>query len=41
VDDSMQQEGESIEDIFVKVQKIFETYHLDSIYYHLNLFLSS
>lgn len=37
VDDSMQQEGESIEDIFVKVQKIFEDYHLDSIYYHLNL----
>jgi hypothetical protein len=37
VDDSMQQEGESIEDIFVKVQKIFESYHLDAIYYHLNL----
>ncbi len=29
--------GESIEDIFAKVQKIFESYHLDSIYYHLNL----
>lgn len=37
IDDSMQQEGESIEDIFVKVQKIFESYHLDGIYYHLNL----
>jgi len=37
VDDNMEQDGESIEDIFVKVQKIFESYHLDSIYYHLNL----
>jgi len=37
VDDNMHQEGESIEDIFEKVQKIFETYHLDSIYYHVNL----
>jgi len=37
VDDNMQQDGESIEDIFIKVQKIFESYHLDSIYYHLNL----
>jgi hypothetical protein len=37
VDDNMQQDGESIEDIFDKVQKIFESYHLDSIYYHLNL----
>ena len=37
VDDSTQQDGESIEDIFIKVQKIFESYHLDSIYYHLNL----
>ncbi len=37
VDDNMQQDGESIEDIFTKVQKIFESYHLDSIYYHLNL----
>jgi len=37
VDDNMQQDGESIEDIFAKVQKIFESYHLDSIYYHLNL----
>lgn len=30
-------DGEPIEDIFLKVQKIFESYHLDSIYYHLNL----
>ena len=37
VDDNMQQDGESIEDILAKVQKIFESYHLDSIYYHLNL----
>jgi hypothetical protein len=37
VDDNMHQEGESIEDIFDKVQKMFESYHLDAIYYHLNL----
>ncbi|MBT1686785.1 hypothetical protein [Dawidia soli] len=37
VDDNMHQEGESIEDIFDKVQRIFESYHLDSIYYHINL----
>jgi hypothetical protein len=37
VDDNMHQEGESIEDIFDKVQKIFESYHLDAIYYHMNL----
>jgi hypothetical protein len=37
VDDNMQQDGESIEDIFDKVQKMFESYHLDAIYYHLNL----
>lgn len=30
-------EAEGIEDIFDKVQKIFESYKLDSIYYHLNL----
>ncbi|HEX5172066.1 MAG TPA: hypothetical protein VFW11_22965, partial [Cyclobacteriaceae bacterium] len=29
--------GESIEDIFERVQKVFESYHLDAIYYHLNL----
>ena len=37
VDDNMHQDGESMEDIFDKVQKIFESYHLDSIYYHMNL----
>ena len=37
VDDNMNQDGESIEDIFDRVQKIFESYHLDAIYYHLNL----
>jgi hypothetical protein len=37
IDDNMHQEGESIEDIFDKVQKMFESYHLDAIYYHLNL----
>jgi hypothetical protein len=36
-DDHFQAEGESIEDIFVQVQKIFDTYHLDPLYYHLNL----
>lgn len=30
-------ESESIEDIFEKAQKIFDSYHLDAIYYHLNL----
>src|SRR5690606_34652690 len=35
--DELQQDAESIEDIFDKVQKIFESYHLDVIYYHLNL----
>lgn len=37
VDDNMNQDGESIEDIFDRVQKIFESYHLDAIYYHMNL----
>src|SRR5690606_7251829 len=37
VDDNLNQDGESIEDIFDRVQKIFESYHLDAIYYHLNL----
>lgn len=37
VDDNMNQDGESIEDIFERVQKIFESYHLDAIYYHMNL----
>lgn len=35
--DDLQQEGESIEDIFNHVQKIFETYNLDPLYYHMNL----
>jgi len=36
-DDNNSHPGESVEDIFERVQKVFETYHLDSIYYHLNL----
>ena len=32
-----QEGGEAIEDIFIKVQKIFENYPLDPIYYHLNI----
>lgn len=36
-DENLQQDTESIEDTFAKVQKIFESYSLDSIYYHLNL----
>ncbi len=36
-DDNLQQEGESIEDIFAHAQKIFETYNLDPLYFHLNL----
>lgn len=36
-EETAETDGEPIEDIFVKVQKIFESYHLDSIYYHLNL----
>lgn len=36
-DDTYRPDLESIEDVFAKVQKIFETYNLDSIYYHLNL----
>ncbi len=38
--DDMNHEGEAIEDIFVRVQKIFETYPLDPLYYHLNLLFS-
>lgn len=34
-DDTM--EGESIEDIFDRVQKIFDNYNLDPLYFHLNL----
>jgi len=36
-DDYFQGDGESIEDIFAQVQKIFETYLLDPLYYHLDL----
>lgn len=36
-DDNLQADGESIEDIFTHVQKIFDTYNLDPLYYHLNL----
>lgn len=36
-DDNMQHIGESIEDIFAHAQKIFETYNLDPLYFHLNL----
>lgn len=36
-DDNMQRTGESIEDIFAHAQKIFETYNLDPLYFHLNL----
>jgi len=35
--DDMANDGEAIEDIFARVQKIFETYNLDPLYYHLNL----
>lgn len=36
-EENLQQDEESIEDIFRRVQTIFETYNLDPIYYHLNL----
>lgn len=36
-DETEKTEVESIEDIFDKVQKIFDSYTLDSIYYHINL----
>jgi hypothetical protein len=36
-EDNLQQEGESMEDIFERVQKIFDTYKLDPLYYHINL----
>lgn len=36
-DDNLQTDSESIEDIFAHVQKIFDTYNLDPLYYHLNL----
>ncbi|MBX2962269.1 MAG: hypothetical protein KF687_07140 [Cyclobacteriaceae bacterium] len=36
-DENLQHDTESIEDTFDRVQKIFDSYSLDSIYYHLNL----
>lgn len=36
-DETATPEGESMEDIFDKVQKIFDNYPLDVIYYHVNL----
>ena len=36
-EDNVQQEGETIEDIFDHVQKIFDTYTIDPLYYHINL----
>jgi hypothetical protein len=36
-EDNLQQEGESMEDIFERVQKIFDNYKLDPLYYHINL----
>jgi hypothetical protein len=36
-DDSQQEDEEPIEDILNNVQRIFEQYYLDSIYYHLKL----
>ena len=36
-EDHFQAEGESIEDVLTQVQKMFDTYHLDPLYYHLNL----
>lgn len=38
--DSAQDELEAPEDIFIKVQKIFESYPMDPVYYHLNLVFS-
>jgi hypothetical protein len=36
-EDNLQQEGESVEDILAHVQKTFDTYNMDALYYHLNL----
>ncbi|MCK5208036.1 MAG: hypothetical protein KAQ62_24905 [Cyclobacteriaceae bacterium] len=36
-EETIQEEVEPIEDIILNVQKIFEDYHLDSIYYHLRI----
>ena len=35
--ESMDPEAESVEDILHNVQKIFDTYHMDTIYYHLDI----
>ncbi|NJN41796.1 MAG: hypothetical protein HC811_05745 [Flammeovirgaceae bacterium] len=37
VEEDEKMEGESMEDTFTQVQKIFDAYPLDSLYYHLNL----
>src|SRR5690606_36806406 len=37
VDDNLNQDGEPIKDILDRVQKIYESYHLNDIYYHQNL----
>lgn len=36
-EDNLDDDQEPIEDILEKVQKVFDSYQLDSIYYHLNL----
>lgn len=36
-DENLEFDEESIEDIFKRVEQIFSTYNLDSLYYHLNL----
>jgi hypothetical protein len=36
-EESIDSDSESIEDTLQNIQKIFDTYQLDSIYYHLNL----
>ncbi|HBK89152.1 MAG: hypothetical protein U0289_13645 [Cyclobacteriaceae bacterium] len=36
-EENLQQDEESIEDIFKRVQDIFSTYNMDPVYYHLNL----
>ncbi|MBX7127106.1 MAG: hypothetical protein K1X47_15530 [Cyclobacteriaceae bacterium] len=36
-EESLEPDAESFEDIFDKVEKIFKTFNLDPLYYHLNL----
>jgi hypothetical protein len=36
-EDSAPADSESVEDMFTQIQKIFDAYNLDAIYYHLNL----